>query len=164
MRPAPAAKSASRTASSAPGGQKTTSFRFTRFPSLPGGNDAAMATITVQPRPTPEERQDVPVEVEVDEALTVFAQTVEDWVAPRQEWEFTLHEGTDFGRANNVEGRLLFVSGTQTSTVRFRLDQLDGADDMQDELVLRFEEKDGIAKAVRCTSTGLDVELFHILT
>jgi hypothetical protein len=123
-----------------------------------------MATIQVLPRPTPEERHDAPVEIEVDEALTVLVQTIEDWTTPRQEWEFTVHEGTDFGRANNVEGRLLFVSGTQTSTVAFRLDQLDGADDAQDVLVLRFEEQDGIAKLVRCTATGLDVELFHILT
>ena len=123
-----------------------------------------MATIQVQPRQTPEERHDTQVEVEVDEAFTVFAQTIEDWTAPRGEWEFTLHEGTDFGRANNVEGRLLFVSGSQTSTVSFRLEQLDAADDFQDELVLRFDEQDGIAKIVRCTSTGFDVELFHILT
>ena len=123
-----------------------------------------MATIQVLPRPTPEERYDAAVDVEVDEALTLFAQTIEDWTTPRQEWEFTLREGTDFGRANNVEGRLLFVSGTQTSSVAFRLDQLDAADDAQDELVLRFEERDGIAKLVRCSATGLDVELFHILT
>ncbi len=123
-----------------------------------------MATIQVQPRPTPEERHDAPIEVEVDEALTVFVGTIEDWAAPRQEWEFTVHEGTDFGRTNNVEARLLFVSGTQTSSVTFRLDQLDAADDVQDELVLRFEERDGIAKIVRCTANGVDVELFHILT
>ena len=123
-----------------------------------------MATIQVQPRATPEERHDALVAVEVDEALTMFVQTIEDWTTPRQEWEFTLHEGTDFGRANNIEGRLLFVSGTQTSTVSFRLEQLDAADDAQDELVLRFEERDGIAKLVRCQATGLDVELFHILT
>src|SRR5919199_5932307 len=134
MRPAPAAKSASRTASSAPGGQKTTSFRFTRFPSLPRGNDDAMATITVQPRPTPEERQDVPVEVEIDEDLTVYAQTIEDWTTPRQNWEFTLREGHDFGRANNVEGEALFVAGEQTSSLRFRLEQLSAADDFGDEL------------------------------
>jgi hypothetical protein len=30
--------------------------------------------------------------------------------------------------------------------------------------VLRFEERDGIAKLVRLSSTGLDVELFHILS
>ena len=123
-----------------------------------------MATIQVQPRQTPEERHDSPVEVEVDEALTIFVQTIEDWTTPRQEWEFTVHEGTDFGRANNVEGRLLFVSGAQTSSVLFRLDQLDAAVDAQDELVLRFEERDGIAKLVRCTATGLEIELFHILT
>jgi hypothetical protein len=123
-----------------------------------------MATIQVQPRQTPEERHDSPVEVEVDEALTIFVQTIEDWTTPRQEWEFTVHEGTDFGRANNVEGRLLFVSGAQTSSVTFRLEQLDAADDAQDELVLRFAERDGIAQLVRCSATGLDVELFHILT
>jgi len=123
-----------------------------------------MATIQVLPRPTPEERYDAAVDVEVDEALTLFAQTIEDWTTPRQEWEFTLREGTDFGRANNVEGRLLFVSGAQTSSVLFRLDQLDAAVDAQDELVLRFEERDGIAKLVRCSATGLEVELFHILT
>ena len=123
-----------------------------------------MATIDVQPRPTPEERQDAAVEVEVDEALTVHAATIEDWVTPRQAWEFTLHEGHDFGRTNNVEGRLLFVSGEQTSSLRFRLDQLDAAEDTGEELVLRFEERDGIAKTARATANGLDVELFHILT
>jgi hypothetical protein len=123
-----------------------------------------MPTIEVQPRPTPEERADTPVEVEVDEALTVHAATIEDWVAPRQNWEFTLHEGHDFGRANNVEGRLLFVAGEQTSSVRFRLDQLDAAEDFGQELLLRFEERDGIAKTVSATANGLDVELFHILT
>lgn len=123
-----------------------------------------MATITVQPRPTPEERADTPVEVEIDETLTVHATTIEDWVTPRQAWEFTLHEGHDFGRANNVEGRLLYVSGEQSSSLTFRLDQLDSADDLVDALVLSFEERDGIAKTARLTANGLDVELFHILT
>jgi hypothetical protein len=123
-----------------------------------------MATIEVLPRQTPEERADTPVYVDIDDELTVFAATIEDWVAPRQEWEFTMHEGHDFGRANNVEGRLLFVSGTQTSTILFRLDQLDACDDIGAELVLRLEEKDGIAKLIRCTSNGVDVELHHILT
>ena len=106
----------------------------------------------------------MPVEIEVDEALTVHAATIEDWVAPRQNWEFTLREGHDFGRANNVEARLLSVSGEQTSSVTFRLDQLDAADDVAGELVLRFEEQDGIAKTVRCGANGLDIEFFHILT
>jgi hypothetical protein len=123
-----------------------------------------MATIQVQPRPTPAERAGEKIEVDVDEALTVFIETIESWVAPRQEWELTLREGTEFGKANNVEAELLFVDGSQTSALRFRLEQIDAADDAQDELVLRFEERDGIAKLARLTSNGLDVELFHILT
>ena len=123
-----------------------------------------MATIEVYPRQTPEERADVLVPVEVDEDLTVFVATIEDWVEPRQNWEFTLIEGHDFGRSNNVEGRLLYVGGEQTSSLLFRLEQLTGADDTGEMLVLRFEEEDGIAKLVRATANGLDVELFHILT
>ena len=123
-----------------------------------------MATLEVLPRPTPAERADTPVEVEVDEALTVFAATIDDWVAPRQSWELALHEGHEFGRANNVEAELLFVAGEQTSSLRFRFDQLDAAEDFGEELVLRFEETDGIAKTARMTANGLDVELFHILT
>ena len=123
-----------------------------------------MATIQVQPRPTPEERADTPVSVEIDEAFTVFIATMEDWVTPRQSWEFTLREGHDFGRANNVEARLMFVQGEQTTSVSFRIEQLDSADDFGGELVLRFEERDGIAKTVRLTENGMDVELFHILT
>jgi hypothetical protein len=123
-----------------------------------------MATIEVQPRPTPAERADTPVDVEVDEHLSVWAATIEDWTAPRQSWEVMFREGTEFGRVNNVEARLLFVAGEQTSTLAFRLDQLDAADDIGDELVLRFEESDGIAKIARLTANGIDVELFHILT
>ena len=123
-----------------------------------------MATMHVMPRPTPEERDDRPVEIDVDEELTVLASTLEDWAAMRPNWEFTLHEGHDFGRANNVEGRFLFVGGEQTSSLRFRLDQLDMADDTGQELVMRFEERDGIAKIARLTANGLDLELFHILT
>jgi hypothetical protein len=123
-----------------------------------------MATLEVQPRPTPAERASTPVEVEVDEALTVHAATLEDWAATRPGWEFTLREGHDFGRANNVEAELLFVSGEQTSSLRFRLEQLDAADDTGEALVLRFEERDGIARIATLTANGLDVELFHILT
>jgi hypothetical protein len=123
-----------------------------------------MPTMEVQPRPTPEERADTPVEVQVDEALRVFADAIEEWVAPRQAWEFTLEEGHDFGRANNVEGRLLFVAGEQTSSLRFRLDQLDAVEDTGAQLLMRFEERNGIAKIARATVNGLDVELFHILT
>jgi hypothetical protein len=123
-----------------------------------------MATMRVDPRPTPAERADERIEVEVDEALTVLAATLEDWVAPRQQWELQLREGHDSGRANNIEARLLYVDGAQTSTLAFRLDQLDTADDIGDELVLRFEEQDGIAKLARCDANGLHLELFHILT
>ena len=123
-----------------------------------------MATLEVQPRPTPEERANTPVEVQVDEALTLHAATLEDWVAPRANWELELREGHEFGRANNVEARVLFVAGEQTSSLAFRLDQLEVADDTGEELVLRFEERDGIAKLARLSANGLDLELFHILT
>ena len=123
-----------------------------------------MATFQVQPRETPAERGLTEVEVEIDEALTVHLPTIEDWVTPRQAWEVTFREGHEFGRANNVEARLLFVAGEQTTSLQFRADQLDAATDTGQELVLRFEEQDGIAKLARLGAQGLDVELFHILT
>jgi hypothetical protein len=123
-----------------------------------------MVTLHVQPRPTPAERAEDELEISVDDKLADFAGALEDWSAPRQSWEFTLHEGHEFGRANNVEGRLLFVEGSQTSSLAFRLEQLDEVTDTGSELVLRFEEQDGIAKLARLTQNGLHVELFHILT
>ena len=123
-----------------------------------------MPTLQVQPRDTPAERADTPVRVEVGEELSVHAAIIEDWIEPRQNWEFALREGHAFGRPNNVEARLLFVAGEQTSSLLFRLDQLELAEDTGAELLLRFEERDGIAKIARLTSNGLDVELFHILT
>jgi hypothetical protein len=123
-----------------------------------------MPTITVAPRDTPAERADERIEVQVEETLTVLAATIEDWVAPRSDWELTLREGHEFGKGNNVEVRLLYVDGVQTSSLQFRLEQLDQATDTGQELVLRFEERDGIAKVAFLTTNGLDVELFHILT
>jgi hypothetical protein len=123
-----------------------------------------MASIQVQPRDTPGDRADAPVDVEVDETLRDHAAIIEDWVAPRQSWELQLREGHDFDRTNNVEARILFVSGEQTSSLGFRLDQLDDVTDTGEELVLRFEENDGIARLARLSQTGLAVELFHILT
>jgi hypothetical protein len=123
-----------------------------------------MPTLDVLPRPTPAERADAAVTVEVDEDLTVLAEQLEEWVTPRQSWELTLREGTDFDRANNVEAMLVYASGEQTSTLLFRLDQLDSALDTGQELMLRFEEQDGISKVARLHENGLDVELFHILT
>jgi len=123
-----------------------------------------MAHLTVQPRPTPAERSNDEILVEVDEALSVFAATIEDWMTPRQAWEVQFREGHSSGRANNVEAHVLFVAGEQTSSLAFRLDQLDRVDDTGDRLVLIFEERDGIAKIAYLTPNGLDVELFHILT
>ena len=123
-----------------------------------------MATLHVLPRETPAERDDHDLTIEVDEDLTVLASILEDWVTPRQAWELELREGHDFGRANNVEARLLYVNGEQTSSLSFRLEQLETAEDTGEELVLRFEERDGIAKIAYLTANGLDVELFHILT
>jgi len=123
-----------------------------------------MATMRVQPRPTPAERPDDPVDVDVDEALAVLVAAIEDWVAGQPHWELILREGHLFGKANNVEVELLFASGEETSSLIFRLEQLDRADELEDEFALIFEEKDGIAKTARLTPNGLDVELFHILT
>ena len=123
-----------------------------------------MATINVAPRNTPAERDTDRVDVEIDEDLTVLAATLEDWAAARSDWEYELREGHEFGRANNVEARLLYVDGAQTSSLSFRLDQLDTAEDTGQELVLRFEERDGIAKLARMRANGLEVELHHILT
>ncbi len=106
----------------------------------------------------------MPVEIEVEDVLTDFASAIEDWVTPRQDWELILQEGHDFGRANNVEARVLYASGEQTSALSFRLEQLDDVTDTGEELVLRFEERDEIAKLARLKEHGLEVELFHILT
>jgi hypothetical protein len=123
-----------------------------------------MPTLEVLPRPTPEERASTPVPVDVEEPLAERAEAIEAWIEPRQNWEFSLQEGHDFGRANNVEGRLLYAEGEQTSSLVFRLDQLDAVDDVMDALVLQFEERNGICKLARCTANGLEVELHHILT
>jgi hypothetical protein len=123
-----------------------------------------VTTLEVYPRDTPAERADTLVAVDVDDELGILAATLEDWVTPRASWELALREGTEYGRTNNVEARLLVVAGEQTSSLSFRLDQLEAADDTGETLVLRFEERDGIAKLARLGSNGLDVELFHILT
>ncbi len=123
-----------------------------------------MIKLRVQPRQTPAERSGDTVEVEVEEAFGDHASIIEDWAEPRQAWTATLREGHEFGRVDNVECELLFAAGEQTSSLRFRLDQLDAVEDTGQELVLRFEESDGIAKLARLRAGGLDVELFHVLT
>jgi hypothetical protein len=120
--------------------------------------------MTVQPRPTPAARAGTPVEVDVDERLADLATAIEDWTAGEDAWEMQLREGTDFGRPNNVEAVLLGAGGRLSSSIAFRLDQLDAVDALGDELLLRFEERDGIAKLARVSPAALDVELFHILT
>ena len=123
-----------------------------------------MASLQVRPRPTPGEHDGVVMDVDVDEDLAVLAATLEDWVTPRPGWELMLGQGTEFDRRNNVEAELELALGEQTSRLLFRLDQLEVADDTPEELVLRFEERDGIAKLARLNENGLDVEFFHILT
>ena len=123
-----------------------------------------MASLQVRPRPTPGEHDGVVMDVDVDEDLAVLAATLEDWVTPRPGWELMLRQGTEFDRRNNLEAELGLALGEQTSRLLFRLDQLEAADDTPEELVLRFEERDGIAKLARLNENGLDVELFHVLT
>jgi hypothetical protein len=125
-----------------------------------------MATMTVQPRPTPGERADSPVEVEVDDRLADLAAMLDDFDGRQDNWDLALREGTDFGRVNNVEAQLLFAAGAGTSSISFRLDQLDGIDELGEEqvLVLRFEENDGIVKMAELSGSGLAVDLFHIAT
>ena len=123
-----------------------------------------MASLQVRPRPTPGEHDGVVMDIDLDDDLAVLAATLEDWVTPRPGWELMLRQGTEFDRRNNVEAELELALGEQTSRLLFRLDQLEAADDTPEELVLRFEERDGIAKLARLNENGLDVELFHILT
>jgi hypothetical protein len=54
-----------------------------------------MNTITVAPRQTPAERDIEEIDVEVDEDLAVLAETLEEWVAPRQSWTLLLREGVE---------------------------------------------------------------------
>jgi hypothetical protein len=122
-----------------------------------------MARIAVQARPKQTKPKQPTVEIEIDDGLTVHLTTIEDWVQYRTTWEFTLHEGHLIGSRNNVEAHLVYVDGEETSSLRFRLDQLDSADDLMGTLQLRFEERDEIAKAAWLTSNGLDVELFHVV-
>jgi hypothetical protein len=122
-----------------------------------------MASIEVQPRETPAERADTPVTVEIDEALSVVADQLEEWAAPHAHWELQLREGHEFQRANNVEARFLFTGGDHTCSLVFRLDQVDSVQQFEDDLWLTLEERDGIAKAVHLAPNGVDVELFHIV-
>jgi hypothetical protein len=122
-----------------------------------------MATIEVQPRDTPGERADTPVHVELDDDLGVFADQLEEWAAPLANWELQLRQGHDFDRPNNVEARLLFTGSDHTCSVLFRLDQVEAVQQLERELWLTLEERDGISKAIHLAPNGVDVELFHIV-
>ena len=122
-----------------------------------------MASITVQPRNTPGERADTPVEVELDDALSVLANQLEEWVTPLTHWELQLREGHEFDRPDNVEARLLFTGADHTCSVLFRLDQVDSIQELDRELWLVLEDREGIGKGLHLAPNGLDVELFHIV-
>ena len=122
-----------------------------------------MPEMTVYPRETPAERADAPVEIVVDEALTVHAAQLDEWVARMAHWELVYREGHEFGRANNVEARLLLTAPGHTCSLVFRLDQLDTVQEFDNELWLTLDERDGIARAVHLAPLGMDVELFHIV-
>src|ERR671922_111337 len=45
-----------------------------------------MPTLEVLPRPTPEERAETIVPVDVEDELAALAETIEEWAAPRSNW------------------------------------------------------------------------------
>jgi hypothetical protein len=120
-------------------------------------------TLRVDPRQTPAERSDTPVEVEISDDLAVFANQLEEWAAPLEHWQLSFRQGHDFDRPDNVEARLLFPAGEQTSSIVFRLDQLESIQEFERELWLTLDEDNGISNAVHLTPFGVDVELHHIV-
>jgi hypothetical protein len=121
-----------------------------------------VASLRIQPRETPGERAGDPVEVELAEELAVYADQLEEWVAGKEYWELSFRQGTDFGRSDNVEARLLFVGGEHTCSLGFRLDQIESVQEFELELWLTLDEREGIAKAVHLAPLGFDVDLHHI--
>ena len=113
---------------------------------------------------TPAERSLDEVSVEVDDDLADLAAEIEDWAEGEGSWSFVLREGHESGKHNNVVAELIHTSGDATSTLVFRLDQLERLTQLGPELGLILEERDGIAKAARLQPTGLAMEMFHILT
>jgi hypothetical protein len=120
-------------------------------------------TLRVEPRDTPGERADEPVEIEIAEDVAVYTDQLEEWAATMEHWELAFRQGHDFGRPDNVEARLLFVGGDHTCSLTFRLDQLESVQHFERELWLTLDERDGIGQAVHLTPLGLDVELHHIV-
>ena len=122
-----------------------------------------VANLRVEPRATPGERADTPVEIDIDEALAVHATTLDEWAAKTEHWELTLRQGHDFDRPDNVEARLLFSGPGHTCSLSFRLDQVDSIQELGDELWLILEERDGIGKGIHLAPNGFDLELHHIV-
>jgi len=120
-------------------------------------------TLRVEPRDTPGERAEEPVEVEIADDLAVFADQLEEWAATAEHWELAFRQGHDFGRADNVEARLLFAGGDHTCSLTFRLDQVETLQAFERELWLTLEVTDGIGTGVHLAPAGLDVELHHIV-
>jgi hypothetical protein len=122
-----------------------------------------VASLRVLPRDTPGERADTTVDVDVAEELALLADQLEEWVAPLEHWELSLRQGHDFDRGDNVEARLLFTGGGHTCSLSFRLDQVESVQELDRELWLTLDERDGIAKAAHLAPLGLDVELHHVV-
>ena len=122
-----------------------------------------MPSLRVEPRDTPGERAEEPVEVEIADDLAVFSDQLEEWIAIMEHWELSFRQGHDFGRSDNVEARLLFVGGDHTCSLTFRLDQIESIQQFDRELWLTLDVEDGIGKAVHLAPLGLDVELHHIV-
>jgi hypothetical protein len=120
-------------------------------------------TLRVEPRDTPAERADEPVEIEISDDLAVLSDQLEEWVAPMAHWELSFRQGHDFDRPDNVEARLLFTGADHTCSLTFRLDQLESIQEFERELWLVLDEDEGIANAVHLSAHGLDVELHHIV-
>jgi hypothetical protein len=127
------------------------------------GTPSSVPSLRVLPRETPGERADTAVDVELSEDLAVFADQLEEWAATKEHWTLTFRQGHDFDRGDNVEARLLHTGGEHTSSLTFRLDQVESLQEFELDLWLTLEERDGIAKAVHLSPLGLDVELHHIV-
>jgi hypothetical protein len=119
--------------------------------------------LKVQPRNTPGERADTPVDVEISEPLALYADQLDEWVTTKDHWDLTFRQGHDFDRGDNVEARLLFTGGDHTCSLTFRLDQIESIQAFELDLWLTLEDRDGIAKAAHLAPLGLDVDLHHIV-
>jgi hypothetical protein len=122
-----------------------------------------MASLRVAPRQTPAERDEAPVEVEIDETLALHAAALEEWADGLEQWQLSFRQGHHFGRPDNVEAKLLFAGPGHACSISFRLDQLDSIHELGDELWLILEERDGIAKGMHLAPAGFDLELYHIV-